>query len=267
MVLRKVFFVTLLCSFFIVTSCSESGEVQKNENKDAPELVLPTLESVTEENNEFVVVLFGYGYNEGESKEELLNQLSAEYGLAENGGIIIPFVYPDDFDAYGYERISLLTDNIEAELLELTGEVDITKVAAVVTLGAPEGTHYALAEIQDSGYDAVIFSVFSQDDILGTEAGSTLVIDYSMDQAAQDNRFEHLGELDLSFPANVFDIISPLINASFDWNGIDETGLFIPALRTEYKKTTSYNFFVFVDPQTGLRAQNHYVLTQQELND
>ncbi len=257
---RYLCVVGILClSLFI--GCNKNNEVLTTDGDDSTELVLPTLDDAIPENNQYVVILLGYGYNEGDTKNNLLNRLESEYGLAKNGGKIIPFVYPDDFEAFGYERVSLLTDNIEDQLFELIGEVDLDRISAIITLGAPEGTHYSLAEMQDSDYTASVFSVFAQDDVLGTEAGSTLVIDYSIGQDDEENKFEQYGEIDLSYPGDVFDIISPLINASFDWEEVNKSGLFIPALRAEYKKTTEYNFFVFIDAQTGLRAENHYVLT------
>ncbi len=230
----------------------------------ATDSLLPNLETYSNEKDDYVVVLLGYGYNEGSNKDLLLSQLSDRYGFAENGGIIIPFVYPDDFISFGYERISLLPDNIEDVLLEISPSNDFSKISAIVTLGAPDATHFALARIQDLDKDIQIFSVFSQDDILGTEAGSTLTIDYSINQAVQQEGYETLGEIDLSYPGNTFDVISPLINAGLDWEKVNKTGLIIPALRSEYAKKTDCSFLVYIDPQTGLRAENHFVLQQND---
>ncbi len=262
-----IFTVVIFLFLFTLFSCTKKTEESNSSqvaNTSSSDSLLPSLEYATNEDGAYVVVLLGYGYNAGESKDALLSKLDETYGLAENGGTIIPFVYPDDFVSFGYERISLLPENIQDELLALTGETDMSKVSTLITIGSPDSTHYALANLQDSIENIRIFSVFSQDDILGTEAGSTLVIDYSISQSEQQEGYESLGEIDLSYPDDIFVVIAPLINAGLDWERIDHSGLLIPALRSEYTKKTKCDFFVYVDPQTGLRSENHYVLTSKE---
>ncbi len=264
---RVSFSIIIFLATIIFFSCSQedstAGEGPSNVEKVTENLLLG-YGDLSEAEEGYIVLFLGYGYNEGLEKDTLLIQLDEKYGLAQNGGRIIPFVYPDDFISFGYERISLLVDNIEDALISINGTSDLTTIAALITLGAPDGTHIALANLQDLGHEIQVFSVFSQDDILGTEAGSTLVIDYSISQEEQQDGYDTLGEIDLSYPGNVIDVLSPLINAGLNWEKIHETGLFVPALRSEYSKTANCDFFVYVDPQTGLRAENHYVLTQKE---
>ncbi len=260
----------ILLLSLVLISCSgknSSTSVANETSKDADsslDPLLPNLEHYTNEQEEYVVVLLGYGYNEGEKKDLLLAQLDETYGLIQNGGFIIPFVFPDDFVSFGYERISLLPDNISEILLEKTGNSDISQVSSLIALGSPDATHFALARLQDIYEDIKIFSIFSQDDILGTEAGSTLVIDYSISQTEQREGYETLGEIDLSYPGDIFVVVSPLINAGLDWERVTKSGLLVPALRTEYAKKTNCNFYVYIDPQTGIRSENHYVLTAKE---
>ncbi len=256
--------ICIIC--FILSSCSPNSNLDNNNAEDTvTNSLIPSLDTFSNEKEQYAVVLLGYGYNEGSKKEDLLNHINDQYGLVENGGSVIPFVYPDDFLSFGYERISLLEENIEDAVFDLTGERDLSYIATLITLGAPEATHFELANIQDSGYtDMRIFSVFSQDDVLGTEAGSTIAIDYNISENEQQEGYETLGEIDLSYPNNVFDVIEPLINAGFDWERVTSAGLFIPALRSTYQKNIECNFFVYTDPQTGLRAENHYVLVQSE---
>ena len=162
-------------------------------------------------------------------------------------------------------RISLLPDNILSELQKINKKANFSNIAGIITIGAPENTHYALAKLQDSDYKNPIFSVFPQDDILGTESGSTLVIDY-MPITDKDNNTEHRGleEVNTSYPDNIFPVIAPLINASLDWQSIKKDDLLIPALRKTYNASTECSFSVYLDPQTKIRAKNHYVLTQNE---
>ncbi len=259
--------VKIFSLIFFLFSCTDNNSESKKADSsisNPSDSLFPDLETYINNDNSYVVVLLGYGYNEGRQKDTLLSQLDSQYGLAENGGIIIPFVYPDDFVSFGYERISLLPDNIEDVLLDLNGAVDLNQVSTIITLGAPDSTHYALARLQDLIANVRIFSVFSQDDILGTESGSTIAIDYAISQSKQQSGYETIGEIDLSYPDDVFTIIAPLINAGLNWDSVNEKGLFISALRSEYSKKTNCNFFVFVDSQTGLRSENHYVLTERE---
>lgn len=253
--------IVLLCSIFF--SCTEQSPQETSiveENKQTE--FLPSLDFNQETNDSYVVVVLGYGYNDGFIKTTILQDLEITYGLADNGGIIIPFVYPDDFLSYGYERISLLPSNILDELEDLNGEKDFSSIAGIITLGAPENTHYALAKIQDSGYENCIFSVFSQDDIMGTEAGSTLAIDYAL-TTPQTQDYNALEEVNLSYPDNIFPVISPLINASLNWENANKNELFIPALRNRYQNTTQCDLSIYIDPQTKIRSENHYILLQK----
>ncbi len=265
----KVFMLPFFLLVFLLFSCSAKdessvSEVPHTNSSQTVDPLLPNLDIYNGAKNKYVVVLMGYGYNEGDEKTQLIHALDEHYGLYEKEGIIIPFTYPDDFVSFGYERISLLPNNIEDALFEVTGSRDLSQVGVLLTIGAPEGAHYALANLQDSVFEGQIFSVFSQDDILGTEAGSTLVIDYSISQSAQEEGLETLGEIDLSYPDDVFNVVSPLINAGLLWNDLGETGLFVSALRSSYARNTECDFYVYIDPQTGLRSENHYVLTQKE---
>lgn len=261
---------TLLCILiFFFLSCSDKNEIDdegfvgEKTSIDVPSLALPSFDSSSNTKGKFVVVLLGYGYNEGIIKENLLAALDQEYGFAESGGIIIPLIYPDDFISLGYERISLLPERIEEQLNEYidgTSDSPLTALMALITLGAPDGTHGALADLQDATIDTAVFSIFSQDDVLGTESGSDLVIDYRPVQIEGVSAFDTTEETNLSYPDDAFEVIAPLINTALNWKQIENDGLLIPALRTEFLKRTACNLFVYVDPQTGLRSQNHYVL-------
>lgn len=261
----KTILLCAVCFFSFFYSACEKEESVPEEQPNPPDIqteidyILPNLNFEISENNQLVVILLGYGYNSGDSYKTLVEKLTATYGLAENDGIIIPFVYPDDFMSFGYERISLFPEKVIEELEKYPAKT----LAGLITLGAPEGTHRALASFQDTQTMPCVFSVFSQDDILGTEAGSDIVIDYSVIKAEDEESFAP-EELGLSYPDDVFEIIEPLINATLDWEHIKNTGLFVPALRAEFFKRIDCDFFVYIDPQTGLRAQNHYVLTDTQ---
>ncbi len=47
--------------------------------------------------NKRVAVLFGYDFNNEDVKTDLLAVLQENFGLAEEGGLIYPITYPEDF--------------------------------------------------------------------------------------------------------------------------------------------------------------------------
>ena len=117
-----------------------------------------------------ICVVLGYGYNEGNTKDEILENLSDKYGLSEEGGLIVPVVYPDDFLHSGKIRLSTLKDI--AENYNLKG---------FIILGAPEDTNKALTRIEDSNGGKrylPVFAFFSQDDVSGMEAACDFIVDH-----------------------------------------------------------------------------------------
>lgn len=255
--------VIILCLFvlpFLLLACSNkdsvySEQIVSNSNLNNTDAFLQQLDTYTDKNNTYIAVLLAYGYNEGKAKENILAALTKEYGFVEDGGIIIPLIYPEDFISLGFERISLLPELIEEKLVE--AEIESAEIA-LITLGAPEGTHRALAILEDAQIQGPVFSIFSQDDVLGTEAGSDLVIDYSPPQ--NKDSFATAKETNSVYQGDVFDVVAPLINAALNWEETEKAGMPISALRTEFLKRTSCNLLVYVDPQTNLRSKNHYVL-------
>lgn len=142
-----------------------------------------------------VVVMFGYGYNDVSFVEQTTERLYAKYGAAQDGGLIVSVVFPDDFKkgkeavtselpryamsedyippyaAYGEGLSALSTAAEETVGINLRG---------VLLLGAGENTNYAIARLQDyygGGRAFPVFSLFPQDDTLGTEATSDFVLE------------------------------------------------------------------------------------------
>ena len=118
----------------------------------------------TDENG-IVCVLIGYGFNDDDFVKKAINSLEKKFGLTENGGLVLPIVFPDDL----HGRISSLRDIIEKN-----------NVHGIVLLGAPENTHSPLARIKeewDGNPPYNVFSIFPQDDVLGQEFTCNFVID------------------------------------------------------------------------------------------
>lgn len=59
--------------------------------------------------NGLVCVLIGYGFNDDDFVKKAINSLEKKFGLTENGGLVLPIVFPDDL----HGRISSLRDIIE----------------------------------------------------------------------------------------------------------------------------------------------------------
>ena len=232
-------------TFSFIGCRNNSKKNAKNaiENTDA---VLQNLQK-WQETDKRVALVLGLGYTEDHFVEELLSVLGDEFGLDAENGLIYPILFPEDFVFNGIKgRISSLPDIV------LEKNID-----ALYIVGAPEGTHRVLASIQDRKeaekfLDFPVFSLFSQDDVLGTESGSDIVIDfgqfYSPSTAREEGGLEHL--------ALVPDILCSLIA---------KRELFQRDFSSEEKKQFikkslgfSWNVETSVDLQTGLRSKNHF---------
>lgn len=118
--------------------------------------------------NKKIFILFGYDYNDPEFVEKATKRLSNSFGLYEDGGIIIPVVFPDGF-----------RHKDKAVSVDLFNILDDDDIAGFISLGAPEKTYRALSRIQDLWNGEIPFpviSMFPQDDILGIEDTSSIVI-------------------------------------------------------------------------------------------
>ena len=203
-----------------------------------------------------IVLFLGYGFSDAEKKEELLGYLRRTYGLTEDGGLISVLTYPENVSHSGRIRMSVLTANLK----DLHAQKALT---AFITAGSPQGMHTVLAALQDAGMAMPVFSLFPQDDVLGTEAGSSLVFDYRpalfKDKRAGETATE--AESDYEYKGKAEHVLVPLIQAALHWNRIKDDEMLIPALRTEFFRQTGCSLIMYNDPVTGLRAKNHYVLT------
>ena len=208
-----------------------------------------------------IAILFGYGYNDNAFVDSICSILSEEYGLEENDGLILPLVFPRDFIVTGsVARISNLSSIIKEK-----------DCKSLITLGSPEFTHKALAKIQDDNLDCTVISLFSQDDILGTEAGSFLVFDFaekdlvlsdndemlvSSDKSTnelktltKDTELQHLDKMDYLL-AKVIETLN---------NPIDIENKEISQVATNIFGK-DWEVSAFLDVDTGLRSRNHFVL-------
>ena len=202
-----------------------------------------------------VVLFLGHDFVDAEKKQNLTDYLDRTYGLFQNGGLISILSYPEDVRVAGKIRLSLLSSKL-TELHE-RGEL-----SAFITVGAPQGIHSVLASLQDGGTEIPVFSIFSQDDVLGTEAGSDLVIDYRTAPVKNEADVAHdsAEDADLEYKGDFGAVLSPLTQVILNWGEMKESPMLVPLLRREFFKQTGCNLVIYTDPVTGLRSKNHYVL-------
>lgn len=249
----KIFFVLMI---FLLATVSCKKQVEAVVDTDEIMLsVLPADEKDSEgmdngamwsSNEGLVCIMFGYGFNSESFRKETLSLLDKEYGLAENGGIIWPLVYPDDFR----NRIMNLYDLVNEQ-----------NIRGIILLGAPERTHYALAKLQDDwdGFTPYsIFSFFPQDDILGEESTSHFVLEYTRGITDEANE----GETELKIDEDAEEILSRAVKYIMD----------LPSPLASDSELFSHVQFIagnrkvrhYIDSETGLHAVNHFVMEEQK---
>lgn len=217
-----------------------------------------------------ICIVFGYGYNSEDFVKKEVAHLEDFFGLSdgtENSGLIIPYVYPDDFLVGNIGRIS--------SLVKLLSDV---KLAGVITLGAPEYTCNALAQLKETmdiddpakkdeekkEEDKAnkvkpypIYTLFPQDDILAIEATSDFVLDKAVEQT--DNVEELQEDVEQVRITGIEDIID---------NAIDYMLLTELPLKSDSNLYGHVNHIVgnnhtikrYVDPETGLSSINHFII-------
>lgn len=220
---------------------------------------------------EKICVVFGYGYNSEEFVKAEVEHLEDFFGLSdgtENSGLIIPYVYPDDFMVGNTGRISKLT-----QLLE-----DV-KLAGVITVGAPEYTSNTLNQLKltmdikdpakkDEEEDTSskvkpypIYTLFPQDDILAIEATSDFVLDNAVKQS--DKVEDIQADSDQVRVTGIEDIID---------NAVDYMLLTKEPLKSDSALMghvtkiigKKHSITRYIDPETGLSSINHFIIADVE---
>ena len=162
---KSLLYLSPISISLLVTNCAKDepliqidGSVTLLQSQDAA-AQLEEEPKMWHETHKKICILYGYDHNSPEFVKETNAALFKKYGNAKEGGAILPVVFPDDFKKGNKVYITNLTFLLED--VELQG---------IILLGAPEGTHYAIARLQDSWGGTLpypVFSLFPQDDILG----------------------------------------------------------------------------------------------------
>ena len=250
----------LLAFSLIISGCKN----QKKKTYDADSIELTTdtsdetkalsdLMNTTQKwhlTNKRVAVLFGYDFNEPEVKESLLELLSENFGLADEGGLIYPITYPEDFKHGVRGYASDFAAVLQSDDLDLAG---------VVILGAPENTHVALARNQDKWNMEVpypVVALFPQDDVLGIESTCDIVVDKGQTAGLTGELAPE--ESDGQIHQNAPEIIVETIKYIQILDGA-------PSRTKDLQKhmeqmLEGFQFHHYSDPESGLLSINHFVL-------
>lgn len=200
--------------------------------------------------NKRVCVLFGYDFNNEEVKSKLLALLRENFGLDEDGGLIYPITYPDDFKHGVRGYASDFAAILQSDDLDLSG---------VVLLGAPENTHTALAKNQDKWEQQVpypVIALFPQDDVLGIESTCDIVVDKGQTAGLTGEIAPE--ESDGQIHQNAPEIIVETIKYIQLLDGAPSRSKELQKHMTQMLE--GFQFHHYIDPESGLQSINHFVL-------
>lgn len=254
--LKKIMMMGGLLLVFSLAACSKNNKSNdithdlQLEIKDVEKGQISQKTQTWHITNKRILFVIGYGFNDEEQSSDLISFLGQKYGLDENGGLIYPLVYPDSFRHGTRSYATDLTYELE----------DVEKeYSAVLVLGAPERTHVALARLQDFWEQSVPFpvlSLFPQDDDLGIESTSDIVIEKA--QIADMTGTITLDEESLYD----MDEIKSLLTDSIDYLLCLNGSLTKDSSLQEHVKNLlkDRKFYRYLDPETGLQSINHFVI-------
>ncbi len=204
-----------------------------------------------------ICVVFGYGYNEKHYVQAVLDSLSSKYGIddgSQEGGLIFPLVYPDDFPL---ERISRLPS--------LVGERDL---AGLIVIGAPENTNYAIARLEDeySSQESMmpypVYAFFPQDDVQGIEATANFVVDRALEgsgSSEDDTNKEEVVQTQVKDLEKILDSAIEYMLLTQAPLPADEDLIF----HVSRIVGKNYKLSRYVDAESGLQSINHFVIEEK----
>lgn len=254
-----LFSVSFICVFACLMSCNRSSSVSGggNTNKDSATGIESAVEKSGlpkqswEKTNDRICMLFGYGYNSPEIIANIMGTLVKDYGASEEGGLIMPIVFPDDFRR-GERAVS-------SDLYELLSECkENYNLVGIILLGAPENSSVALARFQDANagkIDYATVSFFPQDDVLRTETTSDIVIERVQQSPENDDVVEV--EYDQKYEDDISNIL--LATVKYIINAKKPIPQNTEIFSHVQEIISGHQVAHYVDAETGLRAINHFI--------
>lgn len=229
----------------------ETASSIQAQNKEPSKLKKLDAQTKAYLNGKNIILILGYGYNDENSIEKITRHMTETFGVEteEKLGLVSIFVYPNDFMAAGKARVSSLVNLLEDK-----------NPAGILILGAPDGMHIALSKLQDNSDEKElpypVFSFFSQDDVLGSEATADFVLDYAHkadNLTAETEAAEFIPDFDLC------GLLDSAILAMAEMR---------PENPREYKNLSAFVSGLFggkrtithyIDGETGLQSINHFI--------
>lgn len=245
----------ILLTLTVLTSCGKKTE-DKSQNSLEIQLSSSNTSEIQETphshtfSNKKILVLFGYDFNSEDFETEIIGKLQQNYGLFEDGGIIYPLCFPDDFKRGGRSYAT--------ELFNILSDPEI-EFGGILLLGAPEHSHLALARNQDLWNQEVPFPVvalYPQDDTLGIESTCDFIIDKTQNTDITDELKAEEGTKPVSDDTKklIFNFIEHTILCDFSFADYPDI------LYHLEKITQKRKFHNYTDPESGLKSINHFVI-------
>lgn len=210
----------------------------------------------------YICIVFGYGFNNPEFHEDAIKKLQEKYGLEEDGGIIIPLIYPDSLNG----RISNIYDIITEH-----------KTKGVILLGAPENTHRTLTKLRaawqepsaaeadgteesqpDGQQPYPIFSFMPQDDILGQESNCDFVLEYERSSSIEEELNQETELLDKTVEQILIRAVRYIDEHKDPLPPDDKLHAHVQTIVGDHK------IHRYTDSESGLQAINHFVIEQTQ---
>lgn len=253
---------SLLYTFLSCAILFSFGSCKKNKTPvyDANSIDLTITDSSNEDllsvqnkwhsTNKRVCVIFGYDFNTPEQTSSLLSLLEENFGLDSEGGLIYPLIYPTDFKHGTRGYVNDLTNALQDNDKDFIG---------VVILGAPENTHSAFAKNQDKWNQEVpypVVALFPQDDVLGLESTCDIVIDkgHTSQNTGEIEAEETDAQVIPEAPEILVETVRYISNLSYALPKDSSVQTHV----TQMLKGRSFHHYT--DPESGLKAINHFVL-------
>lgn len=260
---KSCFFAFTILIFTLITSCGKKTVINSENStqlklSDAAETAFydePVSHPIT---GKKIAVLLGYGFNSPETAKEYSDFLEEKFSLEKNNGMLLVMNYPEDFKRTGRSFATEFFNIITNDELDLCG---------IITLGAPEFTHLALARNQDKWDEEVpypVISLFPQDDILGIEATNDIVLDKGQSIEIEDELSDSSdsGEKSNTSPFSEDDSTKQILASVINYVSMAEGPLSeLNELQAHLSKILkNAKFHNYTDPETGLKSINHFVL-------
>ncbi|MCQ2590880.1 MAG: hypothetical protein MJ179_10690 [Treponema sp.] len=260
---RIIISILLLTAILSFSACKKSNKTKKTSKTPAAQTADSQTQSVQLENminlwhvtNKRICVLFGYGYNDEETIEQLTQMMDQRYGLDEDDGLIFPLTYPDSFKHNGR--------SFSSEFYSILSESE-KDFAGIVILGAPETTHIALSRLQDfweMNIPYPIIALFPQDNVLGLESTCDIVVERAQKKEVTEIKEEIEAETISTINPEDPELIRNTLDYVLTLNGsIPKNSDLQIHVQQMLKNDTVTKY---TDPDTGLKSVNHFVLASE----